>query len=175
MKDNQSLMNTYRPFIAFMLAMIALSCVKPPDYPREPYIEYVGMNKLVIAQGNLNSPPDTLEVYFSFTDGDGDIGLPEDSTNVFDAFLTDSRDGFTHTFRLPVIPEQGTGNGISGEITLRLPNRLPLCCTFPDGSTACLRNERFPTDTMSFIVQMRDRAGNFSNKARTETFTILCR
>lgn len=166
-------------FLSFGLLTVLLagifSCVKPPNYPNEPQIEYIGLNKSAITQGNLNTPPDTLEVIFSFTDGDGDIGFPDDSLNVFDAFLYDSRDSFRHIFRLPVLPEQGIGNGVSGEITLRVPNRLPICCTFPDGSTACRPSTRYPTDTMSFLIQIMDRAGHLSNIVRTEPITILCR
>jgi hypothetical protein len=156
------------------ISVLIGSCVKPPNYPDQPVIEYIGLNKSTIAQGNQNSFPDTLQVIFSFTDGDGDIGFPDDSLNVFDAFLIDSRDGFKHLFRLPVLPEQGVGNGVSGEITLRIPNRLPICCTFPDGSTACQPNSRFPTDTMSFAIQIMDRSRNMSNFIQSETITILC-
>ena len=161
--------------IAGGLALLGLdACVQPPNYPNEPVIEYIGLNKSVIAQGNQNSAPDTLEVIFSFTDGDGNLGFPDDSLNVFDAILTDSRDGFEHLFRLPVLPEQGVGNGVSGEITLRIPNRLPICCTFPDGSTACQPSSRFPTDTMSFAIRIMDRDRNVSNTIRSEQITILC-
>lgn len=155
-------------FFVFFIA----ACVQPPDYPDTPVIFYKSLNKNVIAQGNSNNVADTLAVSFEFEDGDGDIGSDGDS---LDVFLTDSRDGFVNKFKLPVIPDQGTGNGISGEVTLFVPNQpFNICCTYPDGAQACLPNANFPTDTFSFTIQMRDRDGRLSNKIQTETITILC-
>lgn len=148
------------------------SCVQPPDYPNEPVIEFLRLNKNAIAQGNAGARPDTLAVMFSFTDGDGNLGY---NTDTLDIFLTDSRDGFITRFKFPVIPDQGSGNGISGEVTLRLPNTpFSICCTFPDGSPACQRNTKFPVDTFSYTIQIRDRNSNFSNKVQTDLVTILC-
>ena len=156
------------------LGLLAWGCAQAPDYPVEPIIEIMDLNKTTIAQGNQNASPDTLLVRFSFTDGDGDIGFPDDVDTV-DTYLTDSRDGFINRFRLPTISTQGVGKGISGEVTLRIPNRpFRICCTFPNGATACQPNPQFPTDTFSYAIQIRDRAGNFSNTVRTETITILC-
>ncbi len=154
----------------FLLAFTG--CVNPPDYPDEPEIEFVRLNQSAIAQGNIGALPDTLAVIFSFTDGDGNIGFENDS---IDVFLTDSRDDFINRFKLPVVPDQGSGNGISGEVTIKIPNTpFNICCTFPDGSTACRPNEQFPVDTFSYTIQMRDRSGNFSNKIQTDLITILC-
>ncbi len=155
------------------IALLSLTyCVQPPDYPDEPVIEFVRLNKSSIAQGNAGARPDTLGVIFSFTDGDGNVGFESDSVDVF---LTDSRDDFVNRFKLPVIPDQGSGNGISGEVTIKLPNTpFNICCTFPDGSTACQQNEKFKVDTFSYTIQMRDRDFNLSNKVQTDLITILC-
>ena len=161
----------FTPWV-FVLAIIVAACVQPPDYPNEPSISYYSVNQLQIAQGNGNAAPDTLAVQFEFEDGDGDLGFEGDS---IDVYLADSRDGFVTNFKLPVIPDQGTGNGISGIVTLRIPNTpFNICCIYPDGSTACQPNNNFPTDTFSYSIQMRDRAANSSNKIQTETITILC-
>ena len=158
-------------FILVIIA-VAFACTRPPDYPDEPLIDYIGLSKSVIAQGNTNAAFDTVAVIFGFTDGDGNLGYESDS---IDVFLTDSRDGFKTRFKLPVLPDQGTGNGVSGEITLKIPNKpFNICCTFPDGSTACQPNQQFRIDTFSFEVQIRDREGNFSNSIQTETITIRC-
>ena len=159
-------------FSICLVGVLIVGCVNPPDYPNEPEIEFLQLNKPAIAQGNIGASPDTLAVMFSFTDGDGNIGFDNDS---IDVFLTDSRDGFINRFKLPVVPDQGSGNGISGEVTIKIPNTpFNICCTFPDGSTACQPNDKFPIDTFSYTVQMRDRAGNLSNKIQTDLITILC-
>ena len=162
---------------SFLIVIVAIlftlnGCVNPPDYADEPEIEFVRLNQTTIAQGNNGASPDTLSVIFSFTDGDGNIGYENDS---IDVFLTDSRDDFINRFKLPVVPDEGSGNGISGEVTIKIPNTpFNICCTFPDGSSACQPNTQFPVDTFSFTIQMRDRAGNFSNQIQSDLITILC-
>lgn len=160
------------PFLCFILvSLVIIGCAKPPNYPNEPIITYEGLNKTVIAQGNANAEPDTLKIKFSFTDGDGDISYEKDS---IDIFLTDSRDGTKLPYRLPQISSQGVGNGISGTITVKIPNKLQICCTFPNGATPCTKSEEFPKDTFSFYMQLRDRAGNWSNIEKTDVITVLC-
>jgi hypothetical protein len=155
--------------------LLTFTCVKPPNYPDEPVIRYNladgdGFNKLSIAQGSPGSISDTLTLTFSFTDGDGDLGFPRDS---FDIFFTDSRTAdFTDQRRLPVIPDEGIGNGIEGKIVLRFPNQpLGICC-ISEGNTC--QPQPGTVDTFSYTLQIKDRAGNFSNKIQTETVTILC-
>ena len=160
-------------FLAFAVALLAItSCLKPPDYPDEPVIEFLAMNQTTIAQGRTAENLDTLVIVFGFTDGDGDLG---DDEGAFDIRLRDSRDDALNPFRLPVIPEQGVGNGISGEITLRIPNAPSnLCCIFENGLDPCTASVEFPTDTFSYSITLTDRAGNVSNAIRTDPITLLC-
>lgn len=155
-----------------LAALFFATCTQPPDYPKEPSIEFMGFSQPSIAQGTPNAPLDTLAVTFSFTDGDGDLGSENDS---LDVFLTDSRDGFVTNFKLPFIPEQGGGSGISGDITVKIINKpFNICCANLITGEACKPNVPGPTDTLSYFIQIRDRAGNFSNKTRTSTLTLLC-
>ena len=166
------ILGNYTIILLFLAALSFNACVQPPDYPNEPVIEFGRLNKNTIAQGNSGAFSDTLAVIFNFTDGDGNIGYEGDS---IDVFLMDSRDDFINRFKLPVIPEEGSGNGISGEVTLKIPNKpFNICCTFPDGSSACQPNTTFPTDTFSYTIQIRDRSGTLSNKVQTDLITILC-
>lgn len=157
-------------YLAFIFVLL-LGCAKPPNYPLTPVIKYEGVNKKEIAQGNAAAEEDYLNITFSFTDGDGDISFERDS---LDVFLTDSRDGSRLPYRLPSISTQGVGNGISGNITIRILNKLQICCTFPNGATPCTKSTQFPTDTFSYFIQMRDRAGNWSNTIQTDVITVLC-
>lgn len=158
--------------VVLVLGLSAFACVQPPDYPEEPVIEYIGFNTLVFPQGGPNTGSDTLVLEFAFTDGDGDLGY-EDGT--VDVFITDSRTGFENARKLPVIPREGIGNGISGEITLRFPNQpSEFCCLYPDGAQGCLPNADFPVDSFFFEIQIQDRSGNRSNMIKTETVTLIC-
>lgn len=152
-----------------LVAGIIVNCTKPPDYPDEPVITFERFSKSAIEQGNAGTRPDTLQLVIGFTDGDGDIG--SDSINVF---LTDSRNGAREIFRINPIPKQGTGNGISGEIMIKMPNRIYFCCTFPNTTNTCFPSTEYPEDTVSYTVQIKDRAGNLSNKVQTTPITILC-
>jgi len=156
-------------FMVILLIGIILSCTKPPDYPDEPVIAFGRLTKTIIEQGNAGTRPDTLELIIDFTDGDGDIG--SDSINVF---LTDSRNGAREIFRINPIPKQGTGNGISGEIMIKMPNRVYFCCTFPNTTNTCFPSKEYPEDMVSYKVQIKDRAGNLSNEIETPPITILC-
>ncbi len=164
-------MNITKKILVLIMIWGLYMCTEPPNYPKEPRIEYIGMNKTTIVQGSTNAPRDTLVITFAFTDGDGDLG--SDTNNLL---LRDSRDNSPTPNRIFPIPDQGSGNGISGEITIRVPNKLAgpnICCIFPD-RRVCQTDARFPTDTFSYLIQMTDRAGNVSNIIRTETITIRC-
>lgn len=120
-----------------------------------------------MSQDQFNT--DSLLITIHFTDGDGDIGTEE---GTFDLFITDTRDNFMPpAYRLPKVPEQGTGNGISGEISFVL---FTTCCFFPDGQDPCTVNPTYPTDTISYLIYIRDRAGHTSNMIETPPIVLLC-
>ena len=111
------------------------SCVKPPDYPIEPEIEFAGLSKNQMLQDEFNT--DSTFVLLTFTDGDGDLGH-NDSLNIF---VTDKRDNFLAAqYRIPFIPVAGANNGLSGDITLTL---FTTCCTFPNGQLLALHRKSF--------------------------------
>mgnify|MGYP006107053455 FL=1 len=59
---------TTKIYFVFLLSLfMCFSCLKPVTYPNEPTIEYVGF----VSEG------DTGKITFSFTDGDGDVGLSQ--------------------------------------------------------------------------------------------------
>ncbi|MBC6993875.1 hypothetical protein QWY85_20505 [Neolewinella lacunae] len=157
--------------IFYLLPLLCFAaCVNPPDFPIEPVLTYEGINKNQIYQFT-NGPLDSIIVHFSFTDGDGDLSLSS-TTDSVDIFFTDSRLGIQTPFTLPLIPQEGTGNGISGDIFVTVINTSAICCIF--NNRFCTEDPSFPVDTFSYAIQIRDRAGNLSNVIRTETIDILC-
>lgn len=115
-------------------------------------------------------PEDSLVMTFSFTDGDGDLGSMDDS---LDVFVTDTRlDAAPLTYKLPFVPLQGTGNGISGDIAITLPTT---CCIFPNNvPPPCNTLETFPFDTLVYEVYIKDRAGNESNRILSDGIILNC-
>jgi hypothetical protein len=160
-----------RPTLLFLLLMVFLTtaCVNPPEFPNEPVLTFEALNKAEIYQFT-NGPLDSLQIHFSFTDGDGD--LSQIDSDSIDVFLTDSRLGLQTPFRLPLIPPEGTGNGISGDIFINLINTTGVCCIF--NNRLCAEDPNYPVDTLSYSIQIKDRAGNFSNIIRTDQIQILC-
>lgn len=164
----------------FSLAFVGFySCSDPPDYPDEPVIEFLRLNKDTVQQAMLDT--DTLAITFGFTDGDGDLSFSDLSPEQ-DVFIRDSRNSELVTgLQIPPIPAQGIGNGISGEITLFLFNNptLDICCNADEHPLATPCNPAsFPvgaTNTMHYTIQIRDKADRYSNIIRTKDIIIRCR
>lgn len=154
--------------ILFTIYMVP-SCINAPDYPDEPVIEYIGISKNTLNQNNLNT--DSVYLYFSFTDGDGDLGHAARDT-FRNVFIVDTRTGnIQDRFKTPFIPLEGVGNGITGDIELLM---YTTCCLFPDNIPPCSEPEQYPLDTIVYEVYLRDRAGNESNKITTEPIVLSC-
>lgn len=147
-----------------LLTMILVhGCVvEPPNYPIEPVIEFVEISRTTVTAQTI--PPDydreldSLYITISFTDGDGDFG-GENTSNVF---LTDSRLGtISHDYWINEVPFIDTGDGISGEIKIVVPE---IYC-FPNAA---------PRDTLIYTIQIEDRAGHLSNEIQTPPIELIC-
>lgn len=150
--------------LLFILSVWCIAaCVQPPDYPIEPEIEFVSLSKSDIRQN-----VDTFRVTFAYTDGDGDIGIdPASPEN--NVIITDSRTGSSDSFRVPIVPQQGVANGISGEITLLV---LASCCL--NSTPICEATPNANPEEMTYSIQMFDRAGNASNVTQTSPIRLIC-
>lgn len=157
-------------FFAFMSAQF---CVKPPDYPKGPVIEFLSLSKDVLQQGKAKG--DSLSVRFSYTDGDGDLGFP-DNESTPSVFIRDDRDSFSKfQYLLPYVEPQGASNGISGEISIIVPTS---CCIYVTDEGLKLPCDLVPDsikfDTLNYFIRIRDRAGNMSNEIKAGPITLRC-
>jgi hypothetical protein len=142
------------------------ACIKAPNFPKEPEIEFVSISKTVFFQNTVFR--DSLIIVFSFTDGDGDLG--DDSE--LNLYMTDSRfPDSPQRFRIPFIPQEGVGNGISGEVSMKVETS---CCIYPDLTPPCQVNPQHPTNNFYYSFQIDDRAGNKSNIIRSPDLVMLC-
>lgn len=145
-------------------------CVQPPDYPDEPVIEFVSLSKTTMKQTPLG--PDSILISFNFTDGDGNLGSKNGEPNIF---IKDGRDGFDKPpYQIPFIPPQGAGNGISGMISIVVPNTY---CIYIDPSGVPLACEDVPVayDTLTYLISIKDQAGNESNQIETPPIGLICK
>ncbi len=143
------------------------SCIKPPEYPIEPVLTFEGISSDTMMQGNLNN--DSIIIFLSLTDGDGDIGSDDGGSDVI---VTDLRDNFVaNQYRLPMVDPTGANNGISGDLYLTV---YTTCCVFPNGQPPCTPSDEFPLDEIQYQIHIIDQAGNESNKVTTPVVHLIC-
>ena len=114
---------------------------------------------------------DSLQITFNFTDGDGDLG----SNGEPNIYIKDGRDGFENpSYQIPYIEQQGAGNGISGAITILVPNTCCIYVSPAQDTTAC---EYVPIlyDTLTYLISIKDRAGHESNQIETPPIGLICK
>lgn len=157
--------------ILFAVCVTALSCVRPPKYSEVPTLEFRSFSKDTMQQGVFSEDSVILVLYF--TDGDGDFGTPGQGTQK-NIFLKDKRTNQTfREFKAPFVPVEGTGNGISGTISVKL---FSTCCIYPEatGIFPCELSEEFPYNELTLEVFITDRAENKSNTVVTPPLRLRC-
>lgn len=161
------------------LALAVLSCQKPVEYPIEPKIAYEGFTYLF-------NPDSTFSgegiISFSYTDGDGDLGLDDADTlspfgfndahyyNMMIDYLkcvngvfvktpllswnaqTQSYDTVSFNARFKRLRDTEEPKAISGTMDYTLPVQNPFS----------------PNDTIKFEIRILDRALHESNVIQTE-------
>jgi len=151
--------------LSIVLMFVAQSCITPPEYPDEPVLTFVDFQKDTVIQSK-----DTNVITIAFTDGDGDLGAVSTDTT-FNLFLTDLRIGVSFPYKIPFIPSQGIGNGISGEIEITL-NPTDICCVLVD--LPCFPQVGAANEVVVYEVQVEDRAGNLSEPLQLPPIHMIC-
>ena len=157
--------------LAFTVLLCISSCIQFQNYPIEPHIKFVSFNKITNSTGIDNQGTLT----FSFTDGDGDLGLDDSQTappfdtssqyyyNIFikyfekqngqynEVVLTPSNNG-----RFPNITPSGEKKGIQGNLAVDL----------------YINNPFSAFDTIRYEVYIVDRALNHSDTITTPDIIV---
>jgi hypothetical protein len=123
-------------FVLSVFCVTAFQCEKPEEYPIEPAVTFNSLVKFT----NGSTGKDTAALLaFSFTDGDGDIGLNESDTtppfnpgseyynNLFMKYFEKKNNIWTevvlplpYNFRVPYITPTGSNKALSGDIYIDL-------------------------------------------------------
>jgi hypothetical protein len=171
-------MNNFFKIFCLLLISLALSfsaCEKKEKYPAIPAIEYI----------DFTQKPDSAYLRFSFTDGDGDIGLSQGDTlapydkngdfyyNLYINYF-EKRDGvfeeidtvctvqgcvpLDFNYRIPDITQPGKNKALNGEIKIKLSAPYKLAS---------------PNDTIKYEFYIVDRALHKSNVVSTEDIKVL--
>lgn len=176
----RKIMKKYHTLLPFVLLTLFLfSCKRYEDYPPEPAIKYTDFLLLRDQQGI-----DQRGVLkFSFTDGDGNIGLYDYDTlppydyNLFIRYFEKQKGSFREVFlitpryvndttivydtatfngRIPILTPAGKNKAISGEIE----------------DTLFVNNPLSPYDTIMFEFYIKDRDLNQSNVVQTPPIVL---
>jgi hypothetical protein len=142
-------------FFVLFLGSILTGCQKEDSYPVTPEIEFKSLLKHESASGQ-----DSLELIFSFTDGDGDLGTPSSDLEHRDIYVKiyELRNGVfiepvlpaPLEYKLPYLEPRGNNNSLKGDIRLNVDYNII-----------------YPNDTIRYSLYIKDRAGHQSNTITT--------
>jgi hypothetical protein len=148
----------YRLLILPLLCLFC-ACAKKKDRNKVPSIMLKGISTNEIKTGSSGF----VHVFFSFADGDGDLGV-KPSSGDFDIYTIDNRDtakvGYFFPFELPDLRQDN--EPLTGDCALSL-----------EGAYMLLRPTRPGGDTVNYEIYIRDQAGNESNHINTGDIYIL--
>lgn len=166
------------------LALAAFSCQKPVEYPIEPHIAYEGFTYLFNADSTFSGEG---IVSFSYTDGDGDLGLDDSDTlppfgfrdahyyNMEVDYLKCVNGEFVVTPLLsPHVPTSSTDTVLWDTITFNARfHRLrdsddPKAISGMMDYRLVVKNPFSPNDTIKFEIRIVDRALHESNTIQTD-------
>lgn len=138
----------------FVSIILISSCKKDEslEISTTPAIEFVS-----ISPSTATEYQDKIIITISYTDGDGNLG--ENTADVKNLFLTDTRNSVTYQYRIPQLAPSGESFAIEGNLPIELPN------------TAIINGAS--SQTVSYTVYVKDRAGNVSNTVSTSAITIV--
>lgn len=153
----------FRKCFIYLFALLAgitffWGCKKEDTYSKIPEIKFVSLEKF-----DYTTPFDSVVLTFSFTDGDGDIGVASSDTATRDAFakLYELKNGTYEEwtigtpilqYALPYMEPRGSNESLKGEISI-----------------AINYNILQPNDTIRYDLYIVDRAGNQSNTITTSS------
>lgn len=152
--------------IFILIAYFWTSCDKPPLYDDTPHITWGSFSKDTVQQMT-----ESVVFKFNFTDGDGDLGKTNDTTN--HVIIVDTRriPNDTLFYQIPTIEQQGIVSGISGELEIIVPN---LCCIHPNNPLILCQPINNFYDPIVYKIQIKDNAGRWSNVLETPPLHVKC-
>ena len=169
----------------FLLALVVVACQKPVEYPIEPRIEYQGFSYLFNADSTFSGQG---VISFSYTDGDGDLGLNDVDTlppfgfndahyyNLVIDYLKCVNGEFIKTPLLsPHVPTH-PGDTLVLYDTVTFNARFkrlrdsdePKAISGTMDYTLTVQNPLLPNDTVMFEIRILDRALHVSNVIQTD-------
>lgn len=138
--------------LTFGIMLVLFSCKKDEDVALEPQIEF-----LSISPGSIKQYRDSVVISISYLDNNGDLG--ENETEIPNAFVKDLRNNLEYSFRIRQLAPDAT-IAIKGNLEIIVPQ-------------VALVNSSSTSESATFEVYVKDRAGLESNKITTTAVTIV--
>jgi hypothetical protein len=138
--------------VLLLLSSALMSCKKDEAFTFEPSIEFKS-----ISPGTIKEYRDSVIITISYLDRNGDLG--ENETEIPNAFVKDLRNNLTYSFRIrQLAPEASIA--IQGNLSIVIPQ-------------VALVNSTATSESATFEVYVKDRAGLESNKITTSAVSIV--
>ncbi len=148
---HQTLMTMFKKYILPLLSIFLFSACAKKTESAAPAITFKS-----ISPSSLQIGKDNFTITFSYADSDGDLG--ENAADVKNMFVTDKRNGVVYQFRIPQLSPTGATISIQGDLNIDMPN-----VGITDGETS---------ESVTFDVYVKDRAGNQSNTITSTAATV---
>lgn len=145
--------------ILMMWLLILLFSCKKDDSSGNPAISNVPEIALKsVAPATIHNLTDSLLFVISYIDGDGDLG--DYDADTLSLWITDERFPLTEKFHIIPLAPQGTSITISGELKVILDHII-------------LKDQSAQSETASFTIKLKDRAGNWSNTVTAGPISVV--
>jgi hypothetical protein len=143
--------------ITISVIQFFFSCKK--DSSANPAISNVPAIQLKsLTPDTVHNLKDSLLFVIKYTDGDGDIG--DENADTLSLWITDNRFPLTEKFHIIPLAPQGTSIPITGDLNVVLDHII-------------LKDESSLSESATFSVKLKDRAGNWSNTVTSAGVIIL--
>ena len=171
-------------YLIGLLLLALAACQKPVEYPIEPKIAYEGFTYLFNADSTFSGEG---VISFSYTDGDGDLGLDDADTlppfgfndahyyNMVVDYLKCVNGEFVETPLLsPHVPTSATDTVLWDTITFNArfkrlrDSEEPKAISGTMDYRLVVQNPFSPNDTVKFEIRILDRALHVSNTIQTD-------
>ncbi|MBK9451821.1 MAG: hypothetical protein IPN95_20865 [Bacteroidetes bacterium] len=141
------------PLAAAVMLTLFSACKKEKIDLTDPVPTILG---ITVSPATVVEFQDSIIFLIDYRDGDGDLG--ENSPDAHNLFVTDNRINVTEEFRIRELAPQGAEIPITGTLRVVLRN------------TGITDNSN--SQTVTYTIYMKDRAGNESDRLVTPSITV---
>ena len=140
-----------RVVIYILIVTLLFSCKKDDALSVVPTLEFQS-----ISPSTAQEYIDDINITISYADEDGDLG--ENSPDIDNLFVEDSRNGIVYHYRIPQLAPNENEISIEGNFNIKINGT---------GIT-----DESSSQQVNYNIYVKDRAGNKSNTITTSSITI---